>query len=244
VRYRPDMVVQTVSGQRLPAIPGSCPEHLACPVIENSRLDTVAPTLQRRLIATAKNLGIVFYGYYAYQGILGLVSSEPPPVGRDAAGMQSPEGEDLGGEADYERLSENFAAYERTIARILGPHVPVVFLFVPTSFVVHPGDAARWSHLLQADPMSARERIRADVAALSARGHPIIDTTDALIERADEERLYYWLDVHPTPAGNRVVAETAAPVLRERLEALQARDGAPVPAAPPASSAMRLVPTD
>ena len=54
---------------------------------------------------------------------------------------------------------------------------------------------------------------------LRAEGHVLIDPTDALIRRADEERLYYWLDIHLTPAGNRIVAEQALTVLRDFVPA-------------------------
>lgn len=241
-RFQADLVVQTVSGQQLPAVAAGCPEPRACPVIKDSKLYTVAPTLQRKVIATVKNLGIVFYGYYAYQWVLRLTSSTESVGPVAGAGMEPHEGEAVLREADYESLSRHFGDYEANIARILGPNVPVVFLFVPMSFVVHPGDAPRWSHLLEADPLTARERIRADVDALRARGHLVVDTTPALIERADQERLYYWLDIHPNPAGNRTVAETAVPVLRERLEAMLARDGAPLPASSANNSAMRSLP--
>ena len=49
----------------------------------------------------------------------------------------------------------------------------------------------------------------------------MVDASRALIEHADEERLYYWLDIHLTPAGNRVVAEALFPVLQERIEAIR-----------------------
>ena len=41
----------------------------------------------------------------------------------------------------------------------------------------------------------------------------MLDTTPHLLEQAATERLYYWLDIHFTVAGNRVVAEAAIPFL-------------------------------
>jgi hypothetical protein len=222
-RFQPDMVVQTVYGQRVPMVVGQCPERLACPVIEDSELYTVQPTLARKLIAHVKNLGFVFYGYYVYQSLLGIVPSGESGMGKELHGKGA-----LGREpGDGESLARDFARYERTIDRALGEQVEVVFLFIPMSFVADPGDAPRWSHLLDADPFGSRERIHADVAGLRAKGHVVVDTTDALVERAAEERLYYWLDIHLNPAGNRVVAETVLPVLAARMESGAASGSSP-----------------
>jgi lysophospholipase L1-like esterase len=212
-RLAPDMVVQTVYGDRVPTVVGECPARLDCPVIEAGQLYTVAPSLARKLIAHAKNLGIVFYGYYAYQWALGIAPAGEAGTGKELHGERALQ------RGDGELLARDFERYERTIARNLGEHVEVVFLFVPMSFVVHPGDAPRWSHVLEPDPLGARARIQADLAALRALGHVIVDTTPALIERGTDERLFYWLDIHLNPAGNRVVAETALPVLSERIRA-------------------------
>jgi hypothetical protein len=98
---------------------------------------------------------------------------------------------------------------------VVDPNTEVVFLFLPASYIVHPEDASRWSHITDADPMGARRDIAAAAKALQASGVELIDTTPALIAHADGERLYYWLDIHLTPAGNRVVAETALPRLAQ-----------------------------
>jgi hypothetical protein len=181
-------------------------------VIEDGNLYSVAPTATRKLIAYMKNLGIVFYGYYAYQWLLGIAPSGESGTGKELHGARASRPD-----SDHESLAADFARYEETVARAVGDHVPVVFLFVPMSFVVHPGDAPRWSHLLDADPLDSREQIRAEVDALRAKGHIIVDTTDALVARADAERLYYWLDIHLNPAGNRLVAEAALPALSDRI---------------------------
>jgi lysophospholipase L1-like esterase len=208
--YQPDMVVQTVYGHRVPSFAGECPERLACPVIVDSQLYTRPPTPVRRLVAHAKNLGIVFYTYYAFQWALGATDPEigigkelhpPPPA--DAA--------------DPAAVVRSFERYEGTIDRVLGSQTEVVFLFIPMSYVVHPEDAPRWRHLLDADPRGARERIRSDVEALRAQGHVVADSTDFLVARGPGERLYHWLDVHLNAAGNRVVAEAMLPVLAERI---------------------------
>jgi hypothetical protein len=213
-RLRPDVVVQTIYGDRVPTVVGECPERLDCPVIEDSRLYTTAPTLRRKLIARAKNLGIVFYGYYAYQWALGARAEEAAGTGKELHGERVLELDP----GDHDGLASDYARYESTVRRLLGEDVRVVFLFIPMSYVVHPGDASRWSHLLDADPVASRQRIRRAVGRLRSHGHLVIDPTEALVSRADAERLYYWLDIHLTPAGNRVVAEEAVSALRALME--------------------------
>ena len=221
-KLEPDMVVQTVYGYRVQTVVGECPERLTCPVIEDSQLYTVAPTFTRKVIAYVKNLGIVFYGYYAYQWVLGSAPSGETGMGKELHGERALQPDAETGET----LARDFDRYERTVERALGAEAQVVFLFVPMSFVVHPADAPRWSHLLDADPIGSRQQIHADVTALRAKGHVVVDTTEALVARSEAERLYYWLDIHLNPAGNRVVAEAVLPVLVERMEARRSASAA------------------
>ena len=67
--------------------------------------------------------------------------------------------------------------------------------------------------------MGARAEVADAAAALQAAGVDMIDMTPTLVARAeaDGERLYYWLDIHLTPAGNRVVAQTVAPRLAQLI---------------------------
>jgi hypothetical protein len=45
---------------------------------------------------------------------------------------------------------------------------------------------------------------------LENHGVPCLNITDDLRHAARAERLYYWLDIHWTPAGNRVAAQAVA----------------------------------
>jgi acetyltransferase AlgX (SGNH hydrolase-like protein) len=71
---------------------------------------------------------------------------------------------------------------------------------------VHPGDAARWG-LIGARGEEFRARAHAAAVALEAAGIPFVDATPALERAAGSGRMFYWLDTHLTPAGNRVVAD-------------------------------------
>lgn len=54
-----------------------------------------------------------------------------------------------------------------------------------------------------------------EAAALRFAGVPLIDATNKLVEAARKERMYYWLDIHLTPAGNRATADAVLKGLRE-----------------------------
>jgi SGNH hydrolase-like domain, acetyltransferase AlgX len=56
--------------------------------------------------------------------------------------------------------------------------------------------------------------------ALAARGVPVVDTTPRFRERAARgERLFFTLDVHPNPAGQRLIADLVLDALRSRSDA-------------------------
>ena len=74
------------------------------------------------------------------------------------------------------------------------------------------------SHIVDADPAAARAATARGVEALQTAGVKLIDATPHLVEAAGDERMYYWLDIHLTPEGNRVVAETAIPMLERWID--------------------------
>ena len=213
-RYDPDLVIQVSYGSRTTRLPDECPETLSCPVVDGGRLYSQTPTLRRRMISVVKNLATVFYGYYVYQT---LVSTTP--AGDTEAGKELYD-EPAASELDPEAVADQYTRFAAFAQRVTGKDTAVAFVHIPLSFMVHPKDESRWRHIIRLDPAAARARTRAEVKAIRARGLTMIETTDALMKRAHAERLYYWLDIHLTPAGNRVVAEQAMPILRE----LVARD--------------------
>lgn len=225
-RFDPDLVVETSYGRQLSSLPRGCPADLACPEIRNGHLYTTEPSLLRRIVHRAKNSAVVFYGYYAYHAVAGRRAGAGSEVGTGKE-LYSDEERSVGS-TDPAELVEDYLGFMDFVRRTVGEHVHVAFIHVPLSFVVHPADASRWRHLLDVNPGLARARTRAGAEALLAHGVPMIDTTEALIGAGASERMYYWLDIHLTPAGNRVVAETALP----GLEALVSRS-APAPPEPP-----------
>jgi len=218
-RFAPDMLVNTVYGERLSPLPDGCPE-LPCPYIdENGRMYVIEPTLGWRIRDVLKNFGIVFYGYYLVSALAPDSAEGDTQMGREFYSQVERETA-----ASTDELADGYEGYVRYVRRVVGAPIPVAFIHVPLSFVVHLEDRGRWRHLTGADPIFARARIQAEVAEMRSREIPVVDTTPVLVERAPQERLFYWLDAHLTPAGNRVVAEASLPVLEALAASYEARN--------------------
>lgn len=211
-RYQPDMILQISYGRSVPAIATGCPADLECPIVEDGLVYRTSPTLARRAVGFVKNSAIVFYSYYVFQSLLPVEKVED--VGKELHTSSEPAVDP----EDLDRLTRRYDAYVEYVRGILGPDLDVAFLFIPYSFVVHPEDESRWAHLRGADSLLMRTQIEEQMAALEGRGVPMINTLPALLAKADDERLYYWLDIHFTPAGNEVVAEAARAPLQSMID--------------------------
>jgi hypothetical protein len=217
-KFEPDLVVQTTYGREVDRFPDSCPHDLSCPIIEEGHLYQTRPTLARRVIARAKNIAAVFYGYTLLHALAGTDNGEELGTGKELHASQSSVAE-----GEIEELVKSIERYIAFLRFELGEGTQVAFIHVPLSFMVHRGDVARWKHLIDADPSTARSRVEQEVAALRERGLPIVATTRALTEAGREARMFYWLDIHLTPAGNKVVAETALPILQAMVDSAVSR---------------------
>jgi hypothetical protein len=208
-RYHPDLIVQTSYGSRIGPMPTACPERLECPVIEDSLIYFAPPTFRLRAIATVKQLGIVFYGFYLYNMVAARQEDSRVGMGKELYGSAAAAPED-----DLPAIVESYRGLIAYFHRLSGENTQVGIVHLPLSFQVHPGDRARWKHIIQVDPDEELASTRASIAALQAAGIVVIDTIDGLVEAAGHERQYFWLDIHLTPAGNQTVAQAVLPVLQ------------------------------
>ncbi len=91
---------------------------------------------------------------------------------------------------------------------------------IPMSYEVYPEDKKRWENMDYKDPQqitafnNAAGRHYAHVLEV-----PFIGLTPTLQAEARKsvQRLYYLLDVHWTPDGNRVAAQTIAQTIIEQI---------------------------
>jgi hypothetical protein len=101
------------------------------------------------------------------------------------------------------------------IVRQAGARLLVVY--VPLSYAIHREDERRWRLLGIRDIPRQMAFDAAFVRYLNERQIPSIDITPELRKSAqDGKRMYYWLDIHWTPAGNATAARTVADYLTGR----------------------------
>jgi lysophospholipase L1-like esterase len=194
---RPDLVIQTVFAN--PSIlASSCAPDPACPRVEDGYL--VRPSRWPRLVEEAgKRSALVFYAWYVRQRYIA------DPARSAATGAQPPE---VAAPADEgpDGLRRRYEGFVRSVREAVGEPIEVDFVLIPPSFVVQSGDGPRWGPI-GARGEEFRSRAAAAARALEADGVRFIDATPALQEGSAAGRMFYWLDTHLTPAGNRVVAD-------------------------------------
>ena len=208
-RLRPDVVVQTVY-YSVDNFQSACDPDLPCPVVRDGVLHSAgSASLRARLTGHLRNSALAFYTWYFYQ--LAVRGESEAGTGRELYP------EEPAGDVDVEAVVERYAAYRRFVRRALGPDTRVVFVYIPLTYVVHPEDVRRWSHLGIRDAAEERALVSRVAAELRGRGIPFVDTTGPLVASASGGRLYYWLDIHMTPRGNRVVADAAEAEVRRAI---------------------------
>lgn len=209
-RYQPDLVVQTSYGNRMGPMSNACPQQLTCPTVEDSLIYFGRPTPWLRMTSIVKNLGSVFYGFYLYNTLVSQPTNPRVGMGKE---LYDPAGEAQAD--DLPAIQQSYLGLVEFVRRLAGEHTKVAVVHLPLSFQVHPGDRARWKHIIEVDPDEELASTRASIAALRSVGIVMIDPIDALLAAAGRERQYFWLDIHLTPAGNQTVANAALPVLQQ-----------------------------
>jgi hypothetical protein len=212
--YGSDLVIQFVSGSM--AISSSVERFVA--VDDTGYL--VSPTAIRgwRVREWLKKFATVFYGWMLWTKFDEF--RRPPQQGEEGdrvlgAGRKSTTGFDssltdpnvLAAMQVYKKLAR--------LTRTAGAQLLVVYL--PLSYVIHREDESRWRHLGVHDV--ARQVIfdTAFVQHLNRTSIPAIDLTQRLQKSAESgQRLYFWLDIHWTPAGNLAAALAVADDLNDR----------------------------
>lgn len=209
-RLRPDLVVQTVFGHP-GLLDGDCPDQLVCPPIEDGYLVRRTHRWRRRLDELAKRSALLFYGWWVQRRYFGSPEDVAASTGLE---LPSEAVERFAGEP-IESIAARYVDHLQSMRVYAGVEVKAAFVLVPPSFVVHAADLRRWP----GTPPQRVDEMRALAARLEQdlrkRGIAFIDATPALRRAAQRERVYYWLDTHLNPAGNRVVAEAALQRLRE-----------------------------
>ena len=206
--YRPDLVLHVSYGRVVTTRATSCPEKLTCPAVVDGQLVRGFSSLGVRAKAFFKRFGTVFYGYYAYNMIV-----RPDPVPDESKALHNVTASNPESDAGLEEIVQSYVDHADYVRSIVGPDTLVAFLYLPFSYQVHPEDVGRFADIRSEDIPRGRRQIAKTIEMLEARDVKILNTLPALLDEAGDARLYYWLDIHFTEAGNRVVGEAAVPFL-------------------------------
>ena len=166
--------------------------------------------VKARRIEALKQSATVFYGWIVLTRLRSLLGEEAPSAEVQGAGRALVERQHFDPESPELARSLGFYQDLHRAAADAGGGLLVVYF--PLAYVVHPGDAARWRHLGVRNIEAQRAFDAAYCSYIDARGVPCLDITADLIRAASNgsRRLYYWLDIHWTPEGNRTAAEAVA----------------------------------
>lgn len=111
-------------------------------------------------------------------------------------------------------MVRSYSDYILFVRKTVKREIPVIFLHIPFSYVVRPSDLSRYTISNLKDPYLLRNSTKKLEMLLEQQGIPFVNPTDGLISKDKETRTYYFLDLHFTPAGNKVLAEKAIPIIQ------------------------------
>jgi len=216
-KFQPDLVLVTSYGSTVPAAGSGCPERgVRAEIVVDGMLYGKQPRLVDELRLFFKNFALVFYGFYAYSALAPDDEAAYVDAGKELYT------EEETGSADDTALIDSYLGFQRLIVEKAGPGTELAFLHIPMSFLVHPKDLKRWTgliHLGERGVAGFREDTTRQIQGIRAAGLEFIDTTSALAQSGEEgERMFHWLDIHLTKAGNLIVAEAVVPTLNSQIQ--------------------------
>jgi hypothetical protein len=210
--FQPDLIVQTVYG-RATNIRDACAIPEKSHSVKNGYLmGPDAASFKSRVKRIRQKSAILFYGWHVYAQ---LRSPEEPggDVGMGTELYDREKTAELSGNVDA--IVETFMNYIDLARQSVGSEVPVVFVYVPFSYMVRPADMVRVNHKKHASPERVLAEVRTVADKLNGDGAYFVNPFEALIERDQEERTFYLVDIHFTEAGNEVTAKAALPVVQQ-----------------------------
>jgi hypothetical protein len=162
-------------------------------------------SFRQRATSYVKRSAIVFYSWMAVVRARGAFAAPNEGGAIIGAGREA----ELHGAFDPKNpeVAEAVAYYDDLRDTVVASGAKLLIVFVPLGYCVHHEDVARWSHLgvRDVDVQIAYDAAFCDF--LTAHGFDCVNTTSALRQAATtSERMYYFVDIHWTPAGNDVAA--------------------------------------
>jgi hypothetical protein len=207
-RYAPDLIVQTVYaniedidvGETLPAIKPSIRNGYLYPA------EKMTLSLWLRRLRTYSAL--LFYGWHGYDAVF-----RPRTTAGDGREFYQASGPES---ATNEKGLEQYKHYIDYVRHAVTNDPQIVFMFIPVSYMVRPGDVTRVAHReKEVSPWEMRKQISLFNSLLQSNQINVIDPTSVLVENDAKTRMYNLYDIHFTVAGNKVVADYSTPILQE-----------------------------
>jgi hypothetical protein len=209
--YAPELVIQFVYGSM--ANIGTT-EPFAV-VNDDGYLVPVHTTMALEWRERFKKLATVFYGWMFWTSLGSAVHSG------DQSGNPLRTEPEIAAPTNFvsthpeAREAINFYDKLTSVVRQAGARLLVVY--VPLSYAVHREDESRWRLLGIRDIPRQMAFDAAFVRYLNECQIPSIDLTQRFRKSAHRiQRMYYWLDIHWTPAGNDAAALAVADYLTGR----------------------------
>lgn len=213
IELRPDLVVQLIYRSMTSMVPAVD----ARPMVVDARgyLVPQDASWPHRIRGVAKQSALVFYGwtvYTAWQSRRTAAPEEATPTG------PAP---DLRFDRSDPSVAAALAFYEDLGRTVGSAGAGLLVVYFPLAYVIHPEDMPRWSHLGVVDVEAQVAFDRDFCDHLARTGIDCYDATPDLLEAAaaQDERLYYYVDIHWTPRGNAVMADLVSRRLLARREA-------------------------
>ncbi len=158
-----------------------------------------------------KKLATVFYGWMLWTS---FNSGSPLRSGEQNSGARRDIVAPINFEPAHTEVREAMQFYNKLASIVGRAGARLLVVHVPLSYAIHREDEGRWRLLGIRDIPRQMAFDAAFVRYLNECHIPSIDTTQQLRKAAREgKRMYYWLDIHWTPAGNAVAARTVADYL-------------------------------
>jgi hypothetical protein len=206
--YAPDLVIQFVYGSM--AIPNISQSPL---IIDDKGYIIPTETVSLRWRERLKNFATVFYGWSLWTKF-----HSSPAQPEERGGIVLGAGRKMFAPAPFaptdQIVRESLQVYNELVGATSAAGARLLVVFIPLSYAIHKEDESRWRHLGMRDIAKGAAFDAAFVRDLNERQIPSIDITGPLRKSAESgERMYNWLDIHWTPAGNTVAAEAVADYL-------------------------------
>jgi hypothetical protein len=164
-----------------------------------------------------KKLATVFYGWMLWTSL----NSGSPVHSGEQSGAVLGAGREIAAPINFEpthpEVREAMQFYNKLASIVRQAGARLLVVYVPLSYAIHREDESRWRQLRILDIPRQMAFDAAFVRYLNECQIPSIDITQQLRKSArGGKRMYYWLDIHWTPAGNAAATRAVADYLTGR----------------------------